>query len=185
MRVLGLDLSTATGWSLFIDKEYVESGTITKITVPDFNVNNDPQNSPLYPFNILDASESLAETIFNLCESKNPDIIIIENLVKGRNPHTQRILDWIHFCVAKKLRTLNKPLKYMLPGEWRRAVNLKLDKEQKKNNQDVSKGKKRGKITKKHLSVNMVNSKFNLILKLKDNNEADAILLALGYIASN
>jgi hypothetical protein len=67
-------------------------------------------------------------------------------------------------------------------SEWRKIVGLWMSKEDKKNNRQVSIGKKRGKITKKHLSVRMVNEKFNKSLKLKDNDEADAILLGLAYV---
>ena len=110
---------------------------------------------------------------------KKPDHIVIENSVKGRNRHTQRLIEWIHFCVVKLLQIT--PFSYLDPSEWRCSVGLRLNKDQKKNNQDVSKGKKRGRIGKKHLAVNMVNEKYDLKLKLKDNDQADAILLGLAY----
>jgi hypothetical protein len=73
-------------------------------------------------------------------------------------------------------------LKYMDPSEWRKIVDLKLSKADKDNNKAVKKKEKRGKITRKHLSVRMVNEKFGKSLKIKDNDEADAILL--GFAAT-
>ena len=43
-------------------------------------------------------------------------------------------------------------------------------------------GKKRGKISKKHLAVRMVNDLYGKQLKLKDNDEADAILMGQAYV---
>jgi hypothetical protein len=56
-----------------------------------------------------------------------------------------------------------------------------MNKEDLKNNRDVKAGKKRGKISKKHLAVRMVNEKYGKKLKLKDNDEADAILMGQAY----
>jgi hypothetical protein len=70
----------------------------------------------------------------------------------------------------------------MDPSQWRKILEMRLSKDQKENNKLVSKGVKRGRVTKKHLSVNMTNTKFGLKLKLKDNDISDAILLGLAYI---
>jgi|ERR1700690_96087 len=185
MKVLGLDLSTKTGWSVFENGQYKTSGALTKVFIEDFNVNKEPHKSPLYPFNVMDGAEEVGRSVLGLYNEHEPDVIVIESLVKGRNAHTQRILDWIHFCVLKSLRPLNKKLIHMFPSEWRQIVGLKLSKEQKINNKDVSAGKKRGKIGKKHLSVNMTNEKFGLTLKLKDNDQSDACLLGLAYCVKN
>lgn len=185
MKVLGLDLSTKTGWSVFEDGQYKTSGALPKVFIEDFNVNKEPHKSPLYPFNVMDGAEEVGRSVLGLYSEHRPDVIVIESLVKGKNAHTQRILDWIHFCVLKTLRPFDKPLAHMFPSEWRQAVGLKLSVDQKKNNKEVSAGKKRGKIGKKHLSVNMVNFKYNLEMILKDNDECDSILLNLGYHIKN
>ena len=182
MRLLALDLSTKSGWALYEDSNYVESGSLEKVDLVNFNVNDDPNKQLEYPKNVMDGARAIARAVQALVHTKNPDLIVIENSVKGRNRHTQRLIEWFHFCVLEKLYDDNRKFIYMDPSEWRKNVNLRLTKEDKKNNTDVNKGKKRGKITRKHLSVRMANSLFNLKLKVKDNDEADAICLGWGYI---
>jgi len=179
-RVLALDLSTKTGWAVFDDGVYITSGGTEKVFVDDFNVNAEPNRSPKYPFNIIDAAAEVAAQALALLDEHAPDRVVIENTVKGRNRNTQRCLEFIHSAVLIALRP-RVALSYMDPSEWRKVVDMRLSAEQKKNNRDVSAGKKRGRIGKKHLSVNMVNEKYNLGLKLKDNDRADAILLGLGF----
>ena len=72
----------------------------------------------------------------------------------------------------------------MDPSQWRKILEMRLSKEQKENNKLVSKGVKRGRITKKHLSVEMANARFNLKLKLKDNDIADACNLAVACLTT-
>jgi hypothetical protein len=83
-------------------------------------------------------------------------------------------------------------------GGWRTNLGLKMTKEQKRANAKLSKAKRfaesthtkldkgalgiRGKVTKKHLAVAHANTTFNLQLKMKDNNEADAICIGLAYL---
>ena len=174
-------MSTKTGWAIFDTGQYKTSGALEKVFIEDFNVNKEPQKSLKYPWNIIDAADKVAKDILFLYGEHHPDIIVVENTVKGRNRNIQRGLEFIHSAVLKILRPFNKPIKYMDPSEWRQAVDLRLNKEQKVNNKEVSAGKKRGRIGKKHLSVNMVNEKYGLGLKLKDNDRADSILLNLGY----
>lgn len=201
MRVLALDASLKSGWAVYEDGKLTASGALTKVDVQDFNVNKDPQLSRFYPYNIVDAAEAVADAAFQLSYETggkvswtNPghDVLVIENTNKGKNRHTQRILEFIHAALLKRFRSV-VPIVYMDSSEWRRIVGMKLTKEQQKNNKLVSDGKKKGKkaevggkklgkIGKKHLSVWMVNEKFSKSLLLKDNDEADAILLGLAYV---
>jgi hypothetical protein len=189
MRILALDLSTKTGWALFEEALLIESGNIPQEKIADFNVNADPNFSPLYPWNMIDGAWRLRDRVMDLVQLKEPERVVIENTVKGRNRHTQRILEWIHLAVLLRLqeefpRSANA-IAYMDPSEWRKILDMRLSKDQKKNNRDVSAGKKRGRIGKKHLSVAMVNEKFGKKLKLKDNDEADAILLGLAFVVKS
>jgi Holliday junction resolvasome RuvABC endonuclease subunit len=180
MKVLALDASSKTGWATFTDGEYVDSGALEQVKIIDFNVNNDPNLSPHYPYNIIDAAEEVAQSILKLVDLNDPNIVVIENTVRGRSRDTQRWLEFMHSAILRILRH-RVPVKYMDPSAWRKIVEMRLSNDQKKNNRDVSAGKKRGRIGKKHLSVNMVNEKYNLGLKLKNNDQADAILLGLAY----
>jgi Holliday junction resolvasome RuvABC endonuclease subunit len=183
-RILSLDLSTKSGWAVFVDGVLEKSGELEKVDVVNFNVNDKPWTQPEYPWNVMQAARLISEDIEKLILQEKPTFIVIENSVKGKNSQTQRLIEWFHFTVLTVIKLQFLRMAYMMPSEWRSAVNLRLSKDEKKNNRDVSAGKKRGKITRKHLSVNMVNQLYpNLELILKNNDQADAILLGLGFIS--
>ena len=83
----------------------------------------------------------------------------------------------------------------MDPSEWRKILGLKMSKEDRKNNAKVNKANRegkskkelglRGRVTVKHLSINFSNSFYGLNLKIKDNNQSDAIGLASAWIIKN
>jgi hypothetical protein len=183
MRVLALDASTKSGWALFVDGKLSESGALAPVKIEDFNVNKDPQKSPKYPYNIVAGAEKIAELVHEQLVIHWPlDMVVIENTNKGRNRHTQRILEFIHFTLLKLLWLNKQPMVYMDTSEWRSLVGMWMSKEDLKNNREVKSGKKRGKISKKHLAVRMVNERYGKKLKLKDNDEADAILMGQAYV---
>lgn len=180
MRVLALDVSTKSGWALFEDGKLVDSGSIEQISAEDFNVNKDPELSPLYPHNVVDAAEKIGRRLARLSDDLKPNVIVIENTNKGKNRHTQRLLEWIHLEMVKRIRNI-APFFYMDSSAWRSIVGLRLSKDDKKNNKEVRAGKKRGKIGQKHLAVRMANELYGKSLILKDNDEADAILLGRAF----
>jgi Holliday junction resolvasome RuvABC endonuclease subunit len=146
-------------------------------------VNDFPEKNSAYPYNIIDAANNMAILVADLCDRFKPDVVVIENTVRGRNRNTQRLLEFIHKSVLDFLRDRFK-IKYLDPSEWRKILEIRLSNDDKKNNRLVSAGKKRGRITKKHLSVRMANQIFDLKLKIKDNDVADALCLAKAYILS-
>ena len=180
MRVLGLDLSSKTGYSILNDGKLEEYGLI-KVEIVNFNVNDFPNLVPEYPINLINAANEMADKIEGLVLLKKPDSIVIENTVKGRNRNTQRWLEWLHFAVVSKFIKNNWTINYLDPSQWRSILSMRLSKDDKKNNSEVNKGKRRGKITRKHLSVRWVNDKFGLKLKLKDNDIADSIALNFAF----
>jgi hypothetical protein len=182
MRVLSLDASTKSGWALFVDGKLSESGALAPVKVYDFNVNKDPQKSPNYPWNLMEAARDVYRLLRKVIWTHRPDKIVVENTNKGRNRHTQRILEFIHHDLLLELKEVPERLVYMDTSEWRSLVGLWMSKDDRKNNRDVKSGKKRGKISKKHLAVRMVNEKYGKQLKLKDNDEADAILMGQAYV---
>jgi Holliday junction resolvasome RuvABC endonuclease subunit len=182
MRLLALDVSSKTGWSVWEDGTYVTSGALAQYHIPNFNVNDHPEKQAAYPFNVMDAAIAVTAAIGVLISEIAPDFLVIEHTTKGRNRSTQRWLEWLHFALVSSLRVRGMPFQYRDPSEWRKAVGMVLTKEQKKNNREVSQGKKRGRVTKKHLAVNMVNDRYHLKLLVKDNDQADAILLGLGHL---
>lgn len=182
MRVLALDLSTSTGWALFEDGELIAHGRLPQVHVVDFNVNAHPNKSPAYPGNMMDAARRLAALVAEQLDMLSPDRVVVENTVKGRNRHTQRILEWIHYTVIQELLARHVPFTYLDPSEWRKTLDIRLTADDKANNKDVKAGKKRGKVGKKHLAIRYCNEKYGLALKVKDDDIADAIALADAYL---
>lgn len=182
MRLLSLDLSTSTGWALFENKKLVGYGRFEQIKVVGFNVNAHPNEFPGYPQNIVTAAFALAEVCAKKIDECMPDQIVIENTVKGRNRHTQRILEWCHFTVLGKIYERNVPFAYMDPSEWRGILEIRLSADDKKNNKDVKAGKKRGKVNRKHLAIRYCEKKHGLKLLVKDDDIADAICLGEAYL---
>jgi hypothetical protein len=180
MLVLAIDLSTKCGWSYLEDGKLIDYGLIVH-KVPNFNVNDDPNKQKGYPFNIAKAADEMAMLIFNKYSEKRPDKIVIENTVKGRNRHTQRLIEWYHKSLIDNFKSIAYKVNYMDPSEWRSILAMRLTNEDKKNNKSVKQGLKRGKITKKHLSVRLINEMFDLKLKLKDNDIADSIALGAAF----
>jgi len=179
MNVLALDVSTKTGWAYFKDGELEEYGLLC-VKLVDFDVNKRPEKSDSYPFNIVQAANDMANKIFDLCKDKYPDLVVIENTVRGKNRHTQRLLEFIHKSTLDLLWNVYK-IEYLDPSQWRSVLKIVMTNEDKKNNRLVSQGKKRGRVTKKHLSVRKVNSVFGLSLKIKDNDISDAICLGKAF----
>jgi len=193
VRVLAFDLSSKTGWALLEgepgkDPKLIKYGQID-VPIKNFNVNNDPNKQPEYPYNIIDAGIEVSKMVMEVIGLENPDLIIAENTVKGRNRHTQRYLEFLHFAFLMALRntetTKDVPFIYLDPSEWRKRLNVRLTKEDKKNNGKVYKAKKtgktkkelgvKGKITVKHVSVRVINRIFGTKFIVKDNNISDAI----------
>lgn len=193
-RVLCLDMSTKTGWSLGLATEeaysLLEHGAIEKIDKPNAK----------YPSDYVLWARLCHEKITALIFIYKPDVLVIEETSKGsKNNFSQKILEFIHFLVAQTIMNLNLNVKYLMTGEWRDAVGARMSKEESKRNAKARKikektgqklakdedGKVIGKITKKHVNVRRANEIFGLNLKVKDNDAADAILLGYGYYMIN
>lgn len=202
MRILALDISTKTGWSVFETDKLQNSGVFPQVSIEDFNVNDYPNKSSKYPWNMLKAASMVVNEIQNMLNQTRPDVLVVENTVKGRNRHTQRMLEFIHHELLTMLKeyreNYNLKFVYMDPSEWRHILGMQLSKNESKNNAKLSKAKKkakedgvkldrkalgiRGRITKKHLSIRKVEELFGLKFKQKDNDRADAILLGAAFV---
>ena len=185
-RILGLDLSSKSGWAI-LNNDKIEDRGLIRVQINDFNILNHPERSKFYPQNILSAADEMGVKIEQLIKDKNPDFVVIENTTRSsKNRGTQRILEWIHKSVLDKFVLNNWPIHYLDVSEWRKILNIRMSKEDKKNNANINKGKKKslglkGKITSKHLSVRFVNEKHGLSLLQLDNDQADAVCLAMAY----
>jgi Holliday junction resolvasome RuvABC endonuclease subunit len=199
VRVLALDLSTSIGWALLTGEGMQASATLL-----DYGVITTADTIPSYgdyPWSYLVFSKALAEMVGNLARTHEVDVIVIEETNLGKQRYSQKALEFIHFAVLQELgtRKLYKKVRYVSSSEWRRALNLSLTREDKKLNSKLSRAKSkaratrtkldkkalgiRGRINKKHVALRYVNSVYNLGLKVKDDDIADAICLGLSVFA--
>jgi hypothetical protein len=189
-RVLCLDVSTKTGWSLGLasDSDYklVEYGAIPKVERPEL----------LYPEDYVRWAERCASHVIAMIQKHMPDVIVIEETTSGsKSNFSQKILEFIHFIIARYIVENKLRVRYLMTGEWRSAVGAKMTKEESKKNKERGKikektglklakdgdGKIIGRVTKKHVNVRRANELFGLDLKLKDNDVADSTLLGYAY----
>jgi Holliday junction resolvasome RuvABC endonuclease subunit len=196
MRILSLDVSTKTGWSLceVVDNQLilVQYGQIPKIDKPD---------AP-YPKDYVWWADDCFKPIIKILMSYKYDILVIEETSSGSYSNlSQKILEYIHMKIATFITEtdLKITVKYYMSEQWRRIIGCKMTKEESDHNKQVKKykqknntsiaydeqGKRIGKLTKKHLNIARVNEYFGLQLKLKDNDTADAIGLCLAYFKEN
>jgi len=204
LRILALDISSKTGFvHALVDKTQEEPITLChmgRIELPD----------PIlqygrYPFCYARAAKLMASMLMEQTTYKglSPHVIVIEETNLGRSRYSQKWLEFVHssfLAALDHVRADNGPVvAYVSSGSWRKAIGLVLTKEDKKNNALLSKAKRAahqknskvdkgglgiaGKVTAKHLAVRYANKRFGLELKMKDNDVADAIGLACGYVA--
>lgn len=186
MKILSLDISSKTGYCLSLSSEkgfeLLEYGTLEK---------EDEPKELKYPGSYLQWSENCAKAIQSLIMKTNPDHIAIEETTPSRNSYSQKLLEWIHRLVLyDSLRNWLENVTYLRTGDWRGLTESHMNNEEKKHNAKVRRLKKKtgkskvkidgkvaGLITRKHVSVRRANELFNLELKLKDNDSAEAILI--------
>lgn len=155
-----------------------------------------------YPWSLLRAARSIVGGLMSIVEKQRPDVVVIEETNLGSNRYSQKLLEYTHALFLSELENrVNEhgvQVVYLDTSAWRHALGLRLDKDQRKSNAKLSKAKKeaeqlggkvdkkalgiKGKITWKHLSVAHASNQFQLNLKQKDNDIADAINLAWAFI---
>lgn len=190
-RVLSLDISTKTGYCLAVSSE---SGFVLE----DFGQTNKvdcPEDSS-YPINFVDWAYKCFAVIVDLIDRLHPDILIIEETAaNSKSSHSQKILEWIHYLVARLIKETGIRCVYLMTGQWRGLVESKMNKNERDRNKSVNKykqknnsklaydinGKRIGKITKKHVAIRRIKELFGIELKIKFNDTADSILLAYAY----
>jgi Holliday junction resolvasome RuvABC endonuclease subunit len=196
MKVLALDISTSTGYSVQKHDgkvELLEQGSIVNDKrIEDFGA---------YPFSYYHAAKNMARLIQDQIAKHKPDAIVIEETNGSRSRYTQKILEFLHYAVLDRLVDSKIKIVYINTSDWRKSVGGMLSKEDKKQNAKVAKAKQkakvngkldlkkfsalkkemgvRGKVNKKHVAIRVVNEMFDLSLKAKDDDVADAICLGL------
>jgi Holliday junction resolvasome RuvABC endonuclease subunit len=193
-RVLSLDMSTKTGWALIVSSpsgvELEEYGKVQQISEPE----------GAYPGNFVDWAYKVFGEIVKLVDRLAPDVLVIEETAAGsKSIHSQKILEYIHFLVAKFIRDTGIRAIYLMTEQWRRETGCQMTKEELKHNKEVRKykdkndtkiaynkdGKRIGKIGRKHVNIRRANEIFGkylpTLLRKKDEDTADALMLAYCY----
>lgn len=193
-RILALDVSSKTGWAVLIsdkDSLVLETyGRLEQTSLPDGS----------YPDSFVDWAYICYGYILELIERYHPDVLVIEETAGGsKNNFSQKILEWIHFLLAKFIKETNIRSVYYMTEEWRRIAGCKMTKDESKHNKDVKKykeknksklaydveGKRVGKLTRKHINIRRANEIFGEFLseplRKKNEDEADALLLGFSY----
>lgn len=176
MKILGLDMSTSCGWAVLDNLELVKSGLVNVKN----NFSHDHMKQEVEDYQFIDKANLVAKHIAVIVQCHKPDFIYIEQTNSGSFRTSQKMLEFIHYAVLQILKVIgfSAIVRYVDTSAWRARHAIYLSKEDKKNNKMVSQGKKRGRVTKKHLAVRWANNAFNLSLKLKDNDIAEALAIA-------
>jgi len=192
--ILSLDISTKTGWSVVTssDKglELVHFGQISKIERPDES----------YPGSFVSWAYLCYEAIYKIMEEYQPDSLVIEETAaNSKSSHSQKILEFVHFLIAKFIKETNIKSTYLMTGQWRKEAASSMNDDEKKHNKEVLKykktnktkiaydinGKRVGKITKKHVAIRRANEVFGKYfdkpLRKKDEDLADSLCLSIAY----
>lgn len=192
-RVLSLDISSKTGWALLIsnnDCKPESFGQIKPIHEPEGQ----------YPETYVDWAYQCYYAIMEIIDRTAPNILVIEETSKGsKNAMSQKILEYIHFLLAKFIKETKIKSIYIMSEQWRRETGCKMSKEEKihnkqikeykkKNNTKIAyneKGKRVGKLTRKHINIRRANEVFGKYfskpLVKKDEDTADSLLLGFAY----
>lgn len=189
---LALDLSTKTGYAVF-------NSTDTTINLYKYGkITSEANTSLSYPINYIDRANKIADKVELLIAKYHPTDVVIEETNGSKSRYTQKLLEFIHFAVINKILQTKCPIHYINTSDWRKALDVSLSKDDKKNNSKLSKAKSlakknserldkkklgiKGRVTKKHASVRVANAKFNLDLKVGENDLADAICVGAAFV---
>lgn len=195
--ILAIDLSSKSGWATFCDGLPTKWGTLfPDKTVSDFG---------LYPMNYVLCAEHHIQRLYDqviypflleVAEDRwAPVEVVIEETNASRSAYSQKQLEFLHFCLIKKLAECNIAPKYVRTGVWRSLVNARQSNEEKRLNAKIARIKKQtgkklakidgkvvGKKGRKHVALRVVNEIFGIDLPRKMEDAADAILLGMGFL---
>jgi hypothetical protein len=205
-RVLALDISLKTGWALLEKDEAASKTELPRLLSYGKIHPSMPLKESLsklgYPWAYVTTAHEMAERMIALIREHKPTEIAAEETCKGRSRFSQKILEQLH-CLFLWTLFNNEDLNdikvfYINTSDWRSNLGQTLTKEDRKSNGMLSKAKRRaelhgeklnkttlgirGRVGKKHLSIRWVNAKYGLNLKMKENDESDAISVGTAYI---
>jgi hypothetical protein len=209
--LVALDLSSKTGWAVYIDGKETNWGTLfIEKTVKDFGS---------YPANYVKLAKHIAVQIYHQVLSVYwPDQIVIEETNASRQNYSQKLLESIHYALIDMLlvsesKGPNWKVDYVRTGEWRRSVEAKQNAEEKKLNSKIAREKAKRKVQvmadkslsetekkkilrlpikidgkvvgrkgRKHVAIRVAQEMFGVEFKRKDEDAVDALLLGKAYL---
>lgn len=135
MKLLCLDLSTKSGWSVFEDGKLLTFGLIKHKVDGD----NTSEN---YPMNYISAASLISIDIKGVILNHRPNYIIIEETNSGRNRFSQKTLEFIHYAVNEMIFTLQNmnccgKVHYLDTSEWRCLLGISLSTEDRQLNKEI------------------------------------------------
>lgn len=182
MRIVGLDISKHTGYAIIEDGKRVVSGKF-EVDAETLGFKGTDKYGRLVvdEYGYIDEAAVLAHLISALVDQYRPNWIYLEQTNNGRDRTAQKNLEFLHYGILRHLRDKGHShlVRYVDTSAWRSKLNMNFTKEQKDHNKLVKQKKKRGKITKKHLAVAWASVTFGLKLLQKDNDEAEALAVAM------
>ena len=208
--LLALDLSTKTGWAYFSAQgKLTQVGSFThKIDKYAANIKSWKDFPSEYPWNFMDTSVEVSNSVRLLAMELNCPKIVIEMTEGSRHRISQRTLEFIHYAVLNILQTSgysSTKLKYILNSDWRRDTRCYISQwpEFVKYNKEVSKAKKKsvpnkagakvakiaGKVVSKYdakkISIHIAKTNYPLFADRIGSNDDIADAINLGHAAYN
>jgi hypothetical protein len=199
-KVLALDVSTKTGYAFATSSlsgiKLHDYGTLKQIHQPDSD----------YPGSFVDWAHMCFDKIMELIDKFKPEVLVVEETSKGsKNAMSQKILEYIHYLLAKFIKESGIKSVYIMTEQWRREIGCKMNDEEKAKNKAVRdykkaykkkhgkktsvaydiNGKRIGIVGRKHLNIRRANEIFGDQLKTplrrKDEDLADGLGLLASY----
>lgn len=153
----------------------------------------DPSN---HPKDFISYVEDYIDQLISEIRARNwwidLDILLLEQTNKGRDRWRQKLLEWLHFYLCKTMGYKHFEIKYIDTMTWRKILGIKVSRKAQRENKKIrefnKEAKKKGEtmiqgITKdKDVAIEFCENNFNLTMKKKDHNVADAICLGYAWL---
>lgn len=188
MKLLALDLSTAaSGWSFWFEGKLLKYGVFEPVLPKG-------HSKLKYPHRSIVTINSMVDQLMQLTLDLEPNMVLIEEIVLGGKGSmvSSKVLAGLHFVYICRLNKISNPpsLEFKSPSVWRSQLGLKLTEDQKELNKILkadnytakkTKTKQTALITAKDLAIDYVHQKYNMDLRLDQNDIADAICLGESF----
>lgn len=147
MKILALDPSTSTGWSLFDKLTPLEYGTLDKVETRDYKqeIRTWKDYPDSYPMNLMETAAKVAKMCGDLYDKYEPDLVVVEEINKGRARISQKLLGFIQMAIADILISKGATVKYLTTDCWRNLTKCRSSKEEKNFNAKIARIKKKRK----------------------------------------